>query len=1139
MLELNKAPEAELANIRHMVENMPGVGLRLSHKGENWRTLFITQNISMYGYTTDEFMSGEVGWIDLVHPDDRVMVQKIVDDYESREIKTFKLFYRLVKKNGDTVPVVEYNSLNLDCQGRLICYDTFIVNRAHSEGGHKGFDDHARQQEVLADILMSLHDSNLNNAIQIILDRTGAYLNTSRALLFKDSPDHKTCKIVYEWRNKDIASVMALDYSITYETGMPEIYTALQDTGFLLVDFGHIPENCKEEFEAEGLIASAIFAVYLDGDHYGFVCFDDCVVERVWDEDTVRFLQNISNIISTVLSRQTAAKKLERNRKAYEAILDNIASYVLVVDPDSEEIVYANRSFKAAFDFKCAGRKINRYLNIDLDLLPRSIDAVYRANSGKGSYYDLFCESTGQWLSISCDNISWVDGHEVWLLNCYDITSKKLFADALEMANKAKSNFLARTSHEIRTPMNAIIGMSELILRQNASQEVLSHAMNIKQAGTTLLSIINDILDFSKIESGKMQIVPVSYLFASLIHDVVSIIRMRFLESSVMFLVNIDANLPDELFGDEVRIRQILLNILGNAAKFTKKGFVSLNVGGRLDQDKHIVHLTIDISDSGTGIKPEDLEKLFNDFMQVDLQANQGIEGTGLGLTISRNLCQSMGGDITVHSVYGRGSTFTISLPQGYRSEKKLALVEETRDKNILLLENRPEHADSILRSCRNLGVACTLAATVVEFKAWLKSGGCSHLFVAQHLYAEVQEVISEHNLKPHVVILADFDKVAPRNVRSIAVPAHALSIANVLNDVREEVTIAEMSAGFIAPSARVLIVDDNETNLKVAEGLLEPYQMSIDTCLSGPEAIDLVTKNHYDLVFMDHMMVGMDGVEATDIIRKIELDDDYAQNLPIIALTANAVSGVREMFLENGLNDFLAKPIDLTKLNNILDRWLPAEKKGQAEAEVLVNQSAKGFIVEGLDTEAGLRNTGGTLDRYLDVLYSYCSNGLTIMEQIKRCLAEKDVSIFAVYAHSLKSSSASIGAMDLSEQAEKLEAAGKRADISAIDATVGDFLADLEVMIDNINKSVKELKEREASSQEAGKIKHLIGELKKLREAIGDLDLNAAFKITDSLKQYKWSDEVENLMEMLSDDLIMSDLDNALNKIDDMMGTI
>ncbi|MDR2554429.1 MAG: response regulator [Fibromonadaceae bacterium] len=380
-------------------------------------------------------------------------------------------------------------------------------------------------------------------------------------------------------------------------------------------------------------------------------------------------------------------------------------------------------------------------------------------------------------------------------------------------ANEAKTKFLAKMSHEIRTPMNAIIGMAELALREKITSTVKEYILTVKHAGTNLLSIINDILDISKIESGKLEIVPSNYSFSSMLNDVVNIVKMKIMDSELRFDINIDSNIPNFLFGDEVRIRQVLLNILGNAVKYTKKGFISFSANGEII--KNTVLLTMEIADSGIGIKPEDLKKLFDEFTRMDMESKKGIEGTGLGLPIAKNLLTAMGGDISVKSEYGKGSTFTVKLPQ-------------------------------------------------------------------------------------------------------------KISVNELFDSIKNE----NLTIKFTAPNAKVLVVDDIDANLKVVKGLMQPYKMQVDLCTSGAEAIEKVKANGYDLVFIDHMMPEMDGVEATKLIRKIESENPYYANLPIIALTANAVSGVKEMFLSNGFNDFLSKPIDIIDLNSILEKWLPKEKQ-------------------------------------------------------------------------------------------------------------------------------------------------------------------------------------------------------------------
>jgi CheY-like chemotaxis protein len=347
--------------------------------------------------------------------------------------------------------------------------------------------------------------------------------------------------------------------------------------------------------------------------------------------------------------------------------------------------------------------------------------------------------------------------------------------------------------------------MSELALNGHN----LEYVHDIKRAGTNLLEIINNILDFSKIESGKFEIVPTAYRFSSLIADVVNTIKIKTAESLLEFKVDVDHQIPTSLVGDETRIRQVLLNILNNAVKYTPQGFVSLVVKGTLI-DADSVRLAFEVADSGRGIKEADIDRLFKDFEQLSQIGNKGIEGTGLGLAITQNLVVAMEGEITVKSEYGKGSTFTVTLPQ------------------------KISHKE-ILDSKMN----------VLVFKA---------------------------------------------------------------------------------PNARVLVVDDTPINRTVAKGLLTICEMQVDTSTSGVEAVAAVQAEEYDLVFMDHMMPGMDGMEATAVIRSLE--GERFKKLPIVALTANAITGMEEVYLENGFSDYLSKPIDLQTLNGILERWIPAEKQ-------------------------------------------------------------------------------------------------------------------------------------------------------------------------------------------------------------------
>ena len=503
-----------------------------------------------------------------------------------------------------------------------------------------------------------------------------------------------------------------------------------------------------------------------------------------------------------------------------------------------------------------------------------------------------------------------------------------------EEKSRAKSKFLAKMSHEIRTPMNAIIGMAELALRSDNLSSAHEHVFTVKQAGTSLLSIINDILDISKIESGKFEITSHEYLFSSLLNDVINIIRMRVVDSRMRFVVRVDSSIPNSLNGDEVRVRQVLLNLLDNAVKYTHSGgLVSLRIRGEMDGED-TVNLAIDIEDTGLGIKEEDMQHLFSEYVQFDREKSRDTEGTGLGLVISKHIMKAMGGDIQVRSEYGIGSTFTVTFPQKVLSYSSVpfSYVENAKEKSVLVYEWQDIYADSLVFTMNSLGVECTLASDDADFLGKLAAGKYAFAFVSFQLYQKNTEAIRGLDTKTKIVILSEFgETVQEKELAVLAMPVYSLPVANILNGEYESFSYhgkPEFSAKFSAPDANILVVDDILTNLKVVQGLLSPYGMQVSLCKSGSMAIEAIKSNRYDMVFMDHLMPGMDGVETTEQIRRFGVEDEYFAQVPIVALTANAVTGMRDFFLENGFTDFMSKPVDTIRLNSVLEKWIPKEKQ-------------------------------------------------------------------------------------------------------------------------------------------------------------------------------------------------------------------
>jgi len=718
-----------------------------------------------------------------------------------------------------------------------------------------------------------------------------------------------------------------------------------------------------------------------------------------------------------------------------------------------------------------------------------------------------------------------------------ELVSAREFA---ENQAQVKSNFLAKMSHEIRTPMNAIMGMSELALREEMSDAAREHNFTIQQAGQNLLSIINDILDFSKIEKEQLEIVPEDYYFASLLDDVISIIKMRVLDSRLRFIVNIDSGIPNLLFGDSLRIRQVLLNLLSNGVKYTERGFVSLSISGEVTDD--IVSLNIHVEDSGIGIKEEDIAKLFSEFTQFDLKTNKGVEGTGLGLAITRNLITAMGGEIHVRSEYGKGSIFTVSLPQKIKGREKLASVENPEGKNVLVFERREICINSILQTMANLGIYCKFVQSESEFYNELIGGKYPFAFVSSVLYSRVRKRYSEIGSEAKIILIAEFgEMIGDKNLNVIYTPIYSVPVANALNGNLDKISNIRRTGeiNFIAPEASVLIVDDVTTNLRVAQGLMLSYQMNIDLRKSGMEAIEAAKNKRYDLIMMDHMMPDMDGIEAAGHIRSI--DSDYYKTAPIIAFTANAVAGTREMFLENGFNDYLFKPIDTIKLNAVLEKWIPKAKQESAlkieyKAADVTEKNKHEQIIEiaGVNIKKGMHMLGGDFKIYIETLAVFYEDITQKIKEIKSCMETSDWHLYTIYIHAIKSAAANIGAGEISKTAADLEAAGNRNDSAYIKRHGVQFLNDAETLLNNISAALSE--------QELPQIKDMLSlktELLKLKAGLKNFNSGMMTEAAGNLQIFAKDVDFGNAVSDILKKSLIGEYDEAAEAIDALIKKI
>jgi len=714
-----------------------------------------------------------------------------------------------------------------------------------------------------------------------------------------------------------------------------------------------------------------------------------------------------------------------------------------------------------------------------------------------------------------------------------------------ESASKAKSDFLSKMSHEIRTPMNAILGMSELILREDISDSVREQAVTIKQSGDHLLSIINDILDLSKVESGKLEIINSEYLLHSTIHDVISIVKMRMHSPELRFAVYMEHDIPNDLIGDEVRIRQVLINVLTNAVKYTQRGYVSFDITAERDGDETLI-LTMKIKDTGIGIKKDDLELLFGEYNQFDLEANKNIEGTGLGLAITNNLVNLMGGSIEVSSKYGFGSEFTIILPQKLPSHEDDPEYGKWpphfENKRILLYCRTPVYSEYASRSLWDLKTEHHVLYDDSELQSKLLEGDWDYVFAEGDLARTANNIVTANALSTKVVMMSDsYDARGSEEHSLLVMPVYLLSIVNVLGGGEASHTLASRHIEmFTAPDARILLVDDIETNLKVGAGLLAAYGVTVDCFLSGKEAINALKVQDYDLVLMDHMMPEMDGVETVGIIRSLadSLGDKYA-NLPIIALTANAIVGAKDMFLRNGFNDFLPKPIEISKLSGILSKWITKEKQLKADSSLTaptIPEKDIGIIIDGVDTARGMSLSGGSTKGYIDVLSTFSNNGRTKIDELLKCIEQGNFKLYTTYVHALKSASANVGANKISGEAAILEEASISHDVDFIKKNNGNFISSLKELLDNIDAVINANTEK----SDDGKVfdeDELNEELSALSAALKAFDAMAIDEIGERLSAFTGHPSKGELLKDILQNILIGKSRQAAEQIDNLLG--
>lgn len=504
--------------------------------------------------------------------------------------------------------------------------------------------------------------------------------------------------------------------------------------------------------------------------------------------------------------------------------------------------------------------------------------------------------------------------------------AERLKAEAMD-AYIAKDMFLINMSHEIRTPMNAIVGTVDLLLDQDVSEHVSDSVYNILNSCNALLSITDELMDLSKAENGEVELYVSTYDLSDLLMEVINMMTVRLTESNLSFFVDINRNIPRFLYGDAAKLRQLFVNLLNNAVKFTPAGKIIMRVDYRII-DNDSIELIVDIEDTGIGIRKEDMANLFKR-PEEDVESDDllNLDGSGLGLAICAEIVNEMKGSISVQSEYQAGSIFTFKLPQRFTSMDTVAYVSDPKSFRVLVFEKDDAHALHVRKILDSFDIASDRAFTKQDIERLMNVNNYTHVFVSNERYEECEPVLNNRLVEENIVAFLDIDDNVQisKAVTVLTRPIHTLNIAALLNNVTNTyVRDVSRKGGFTCPRASILVVDDNYTNLNVASAILTKYGANVLTALSGKDCLRLLKDHEVDLIFLDYMMPEMNGIDTLDNIRKMPGSKFAA--IPVIALTANVVSGAREMFLEAGFDDFIAKPISIDKMEKVLRKYLRKE---------------------------------------------------------------------------------------------------------------------------------------------------------------------------------------------------------------------